>query len=108
MGGSVVSNHTPGPWVCAKWDSKPEIATVAHCGSMVIGIPTPGYPGGNYRDSEYGTDEADAALISAAPDLIAALSELVDCISETRGKNADAALHAARAALARANGVTHG
>ena len=71
--------HSQGPWACAAWDLHPEIATVAVVGDWVVGIPTPGYPGGNY-DAEYGTDEADAHLIAAAPELLAALEELVSAL----------------------------
>lgn len=51
--------------------------------------------------------EADAEFIvracNAHDDLVNALNGLVDCISETRGQNATAALNAARAALAKAD-----
>lgn len=69
-------SHTPGPWVSAKYERGNEIATVALIGDYVAGVPTPGIPGGNYRDTNYGTDEADARLIAAAPEMLAALKAL--------------------------------
>lgn len=76
--------HTPGPWVCAQDKERPctlEIATVAWVADWVVGVPTPGYPGGNYRDTEYGSNEADATLIAAAPDLLRALDEVVQALT---------------------------
>ena len=70
-------NWTPGPWVTARdndGDNSLCIATIAWVADWCIGIPTPGYPGGNYRDARYGTNEADARLIAAAPALYDALA----------------------------------
>jgi hypothetical protein len=50
---------------------------VASIGGWIVGVPTPGFPGGNYRDIESGTEEADAKLIAAAPELYAALENIV-------------------------------
>jgi hypothetical protein len=47
---------------------------------------------------------ANFRLILSAPELLEALQGLVDCIQETRGPNADAALNAARAAIAKSKG----
>ena len=100
-----VRQHTPGPWVTEQDRDpphRPEIATVAWVADWCVGIPTPGYPGGNYRDADYGTNEADARLIAAAPDLLAALQRALNVLDAT-GAQDDA--NAARAAIAKALGT---
>ena len=115
-----MSAHTPGPWVCERDrdpPNRPQIATVAWVADWCVGIPTPGYPGGNYRDAEYGTNEADARLIAAAPDLLKALRDLEisantvnRCYSHNPANFAVAlaglkdSAEAARAAIAKAEG----
>jgi hypothetical protein len=46
----------------------------------------------------------DITLMAAAPELLASLKALVACIDMTRGPDADAALQAAKAAIAKAEG----
>lgn len=109
-----MSAHTPGPWVFAE-DARPrpEVATVAWVGDFVVGIPTPGFEGGNYRDADYGTDEADARLIAAAPDLLEALEFALRDMEATRAQFASKvpnvgvlgmSIATARAAIAKARG----
>ena len=74
--GEKMNKHTPGPWVYGlRFDSenqRAKITTVAHCGDYVIGLAS-AYPGGDYRQGDpCGAEEADAKLIAAAPDLLAA------------------------------------
>lgn len=69
-----VRNWTEAPWVAYDDNEtfprgSAEVATVASVGGWIVGVPTPGFPGGNYRDIESGTEEADARLIAAAPEL---------------------------------------
>lgn len=95
--------HTPGPWMFEFYEpeKKTEVCTVAHVGDYRVGFETPGYPGGNYRDSEYGHEEADARLIAAAPTLLEALKGLVEAFP---GPVDDWRYADARAALASAEG----
>lgn len=83
---------------------RPEIATVAWVGDFVVGIPTPGFEGGNYRDADYGTDEADARLIAAAPDLLAALVRILNVVAPDKGElwAFGSAVEQARAAITKA------
>ena len=100
-----VMQHTPGPWVTERDrdpPSRPEIATVAWVADWCVGIPTPGYPGGNYRDAEYGTNEADARLIAAAPDLLAALQGLLSAVQRSVCEGSGPAQEAAHAAIHKA------
>ena len=73
-----MSGHTPGPWVCVHQPSRDaEIATVVWVEDWCVGVLTPGFPGGNYRDVEFGLSIADAHLIASAPDMLAALRKAV-------------------------------
>ncbi len=90
-----MSGHTPGPWVCVHQPSRDaEIATVVWVEDWCVGVLTPGFPGGNYRDVEFGLSIADASLIAAAPDLLAACKlalsafERNDCIDWSVIENA--------------------
>jgi hypothetical protein len=61
--------RTPGPWVCAEDERpRPEIATVCWVGNWVVGVATPGYPCGDYRniDCDDPAGGADAAFIVRA------------------------------------------
>lgn len=103
----TVRQHTPGPWVTEQDRDpphRPAIATVAWVADWCVGIPTPGYPGGNYRDAEYGTNEADARLIAAAPDLLAALQGLLSAVQRSVCEGSGPAQEAAHAAINRALG----
>jgi hypothetical protein len=78
-----MSQFTEGPWVAYDDNEtlprgSAEVATVASVGGWIVGVPTPGFPGGNYRDIESGTEEADARLIAAAPELYEALKTLLE------------------------------
>lgn len=96
-----MSAHTPGPWAVASADACQEIdvmeiAEVSHL--RVIPArdrwPTPGEP------------EADAALIAAAPELLAALKVVTAHLASPPPSNQgwNAALNMAEAAIAKAEG----
>lgn len=87
----MMSNYTPGPWVVQETNfaqqknvyaqtDKPPIATV-------------------YGST--GENEANARLIAAAPDLLAALKECITAVDVTMY---GMAIHNARAAIAKATG----
>lgn len=83
-----MSGHTPGPWSVYSWDDK---------GTPVIGV-TPVEGGGDVADCSVnnwrgmGVLEANARLIAAAPDLLAAALEAkaaMDSIWRTKGLDDD-------------------
>ena len=97
------TNHTPGPWVAGQaGDTRPEIATVAWIGDWCVGVATPGYPGGDYRHIECGTEEADALLIAAAPDLFDALAGLLTAVQRSVCEGSGPAQEAAHKAINKA------
>ena len=98
--------HTPGPWTCdehdklnpdrafgivAEWKDGDEIGTQVVAEVCI---------------AEPGVAEADARLIAAAPDLLAALTALVNApgINADDLPETDELLSAARAAIAKAEG----
>jgi hypothetical protein len=89
--------HTPGPWGYSKCRCGHPV-----CHSYHI----------NHSRSNGAFDEADARLIAAAPDLLAALEGLFEQCAMVHkhwgdganGKEADAAQDAGRAAIAKARG----
>ncbi len=97
------TTHTPGPWAT----SKKCIRRVTNTKGIVVctavlrnrGTAEKGINQGSKRAQEA---EANARLIAAAPDLLASLQSLVNCISETRGIDATNALESAREAIRKA------
>jgi hypothetical protein len=80
------TKHTPGPWKYL-----PDAWIIADVGSVVL--------------TSQGMEKADARLIAAAPDMLAALRELVEDYEAAYGGNdedAPKALTQARAAIAKA------
>lgn len=103
------AQHTEAPWAYAKCDSDTGIATVCIVGDFVVG-PDHGSPGMASYDN-HGTDEADARLIAAAPELLAALEEARDGLRWYQDRNPgqtdssdDEAMARIAAAIARATG----
>jgi hypothetical protein len=86
-----MSTHTPTPWVCeqmGRTPEPPEVATVCHVGEWVVGVHTPGYPGGDYRyidcGDPAGKDDAEFIVrcVNAFPELVKALEAAEQCIGE--------------------------
>lgn len=95
--------HTPGPW---GWDSRNGNHYLISCAPNPPQVIVLGWPAGlQITDDSYG--RADAALIAAAPDLLAALKEIcaADDIKSLAG--IVTALSSAKAAIAKAEGVEH-
>ena len=93
------TKHTPGPWHAALGDTEERTSLWAH-GGHYLGKVT----GNCSHSSTRETREADARLIAASPDLLAALQRLV--IWDECGTSDDAVLDSimseARAAIAKA------
>lgn len=89
--------HTPGPWTTepdVDWPQD-DLAIVAPCGQRQIAILT-----GNTEDTK-----ADASLIAAAPDLLAALRAIVRQSNQGVVLERDACVKQARDAIASAEGI---
>ncbi len=92
------SKHTPGPW---RRDIRHDTANRHH----VYGPPHP-LDGGNYAPICTTSNPADAELIAAAPDLLAALEEWVTAFGPVEVPNTQGAdlLAKSRVAIAKAKG----
>ena len=92
-----MSGFTPGPWVVISDDGVYEVdADAGMSGCQPI----------CRMGNVFTAKAANARLIAAAPDLYEALCALRECIMETRGPDANNAVRAADAALAKARGTT--
>jgi hypothetical protein len=106
------TSHTPGPWTVGNPEGKTfyimvgghtEIANLPHCRAMSES---------SYAIEDNSEREANARLIAAAPYLLVALEGLFEQCSMvhkhwgdgSNAKEADAAIAAARAAIAKATG----
>lgn len=97
-----MSGHTPGPWITGK--TCVGIAAVFGRTGSGQAVATLGAWDSGCDAVNFENHEADARLIAAAPELLEALNSLLDCISETRGKDATDAVAKARAVKAKAEG----
>lgn len=98
-----MSKHTPGPWLAERDGSDNwNVVSPAFTGFDYFVVGTEGL----YRGD--GSDEANARLIAAAPELLAALESLRDGVLNIRGVDVDAycpdEFAAARAAISKATG----
>ena len=95
------TKHTPGPWRVQVTGHS--FVVEAHTHTEVISVDENGNP---CRWSEY--NEANARLIAAAPEMLAALETaymaLIGYLPAHRNDVTDAAISAARAAIAKATG----
>lgn len=93
------TQHTPGPWVAKSFHVE------GPSGGAVADVYRP-HGDGAVTTAEYSAGRmANARLIAAAPDLLAALRALVDIYAKVGGPLAvDPHVAAARAAIARAEG----
>jgi len=88
-----MSGHTPGPWTIQGAFIGTDDAHIAQVK-------------GEGRGVTFQRAEANSALIAAAPDLLAALSELLAESEEFHNPNTEG-WNMARAAIAKATGVNH-
>lgn len=89
------AKHSPGPWNVINTPNLP----IVDRSFRTIALPYP------YHDEEMRV--ADANLIAAAPDLLAALKDIVDCVAKTESMGEICQCDdftEARAAIAKAEG----
>lgn len=92
----TVIKHTPGPWRTSLTD---DTVVVDAAGREVAAID------GDYNDPDtWPLMEANARLIAAAPDLLAALAEMIDCYGSDDGCGPIPIIDRANAAIAKAGG----
>lgn len=92
--------HTPGPWQIAKGESKAILAP-SPSGKPDRYIQVIYFNGENYS---YQSD-GDAALIAAAPEMLAALKACVEMYGDENPEDDWTAMKKARAAISRASGI---
>lgn len=94
-----MSRHTPGPWDFS-WKIQPNgCPTVGHKGLMVCMVAHSAK-----QEDQRETALANAALISAAPDLLEALQALKKLYETDKGCRSLPEYQSARAAIAKATG----
>ena len=99
------NNHTPGPWESIRhekwrdWEPQKQPSSVCHVGDYTIITSGPSY-------EFHGTDEADARLIAAAPDLLGALKTMINAVGNKPVTSVDEAERLAIAAIAKATSVS--
>jgi hypothetical protein len=99
--GGDLMTHTPGPWVAGHFDDiGDEIVIQTHEGEYVASIDCDGA----YEGKIAKCIDANAALIAAAPDLLAALVNLYGIAVDEGIVGDNTTLEAARAAIAKAKG----
>jgi len=103
------ATHTPGPWAVERPYGEPGMYVAAPSSALVCKL----YPvDGRYVADQLESVEANARLIAAAPELLAALRGLFEHCAMvhkqwgegSNAREAEAAEDAARAALAKAEG----
>ena len=95
-----MNKHTQGPWMWVKKDDYWNLETAD--GEMIADDGSSCGEYGGWFGSEW--PNANARLIAAAPDLLAALQEVLAHTPEPHAGDARAILHRARAAIAKATG----
>jgi 23S rRNA maturation mini-RNase III len=103
-----MSTHTPGPWKVIS-----RAGYSGHCVADNYTRSVAAFPSNSKRDET--ERDANARLIAAAPDLLAALQDIIglaEAHSRKRGRNpiaqasVDASMAVARAAIAKAEGTS--
>jgi hypothetical protein len=94
------AKHTPGPWKYIAWGQQISIDGIEEMG--IAKINTLGF---NDKGIPSRQDVANAALIAAAPELLAALEFCSDALNTEAGGLYEAHIKQARAAIAKAKGA---
>jgi len=97
------SQHTPGPWTVGPLSADGSFPILGNVTRSICEVKNP------FSRDDKGQTKANAALISACPDLLAACQSLLtDCDLNPigHGGRMDTAILFARAAIAKAKGVT--
>lgn len=89
--------HTPGPWLFSPVNDC-AVAIVEDDGTSIFDVTV------NLHTTGHSALAANAALVAAAPDLLAALQWALSQIEDSLDPDHQAALESARAAIARATG----
>ena len=84
-------SHTPEPWICRHWDDNQQITvtSAAHVGSNDLALVRPPltatpHDGWTCTEENVAENEANARLIAAAPELLAACKlSLKNVLSDT-------------------------
>lgn len=108
-GGRMSTQHTPGPWEAREWTTR-GVTTVGRVCDNLLGFEMIADCAGIGRQVTGEQEEADARLISAAPELLATLRALVDACyaadvaGNLAGEVDGSLLDSALAAIAKATG----
>ncbi len=94
------AQHTPGPWCVNDLYADTEIRGPENSGAMICVMS----PWGIAADDP-SPQRANARLIAAAPDLLAATEALLDAITGANGSKELTAIHAAVCAIHKARGA---
>jgi hypothetical protein len=95
----AAGEHTPGPWQATGWEN----CTVNSAAGFTI-VAFPGGDGGESGRLSISEAKANARLIAAAPDILAALQWLTEAVADEDRGSTESAIMKARIALARATG----
>jgi hypothetical protein len=113
-----MTQHTPGPWVVGTETRGEEICTIHGCsnqpsedrlGQTWVYVHFPRFVNGEWFNPTPENKWADATLIAAAPELLAALQDMLDMRemhlnSRVHPKGEIEVVQSARAAIAKATG----
>ena len=108
------AKHTPGPWHISTLETTPH--TIHHGGGQLASVTLPPYPNERNKLTWHGhtlaESEANARLIAAAPELLAALEKMCDVVAAASFKGFSPTekdgndYNDARSAIAKAKGQT--
>jgi hypothetical protein len=89
-----MTQHTPGPWAATGWEMR-EVSAHGHTIALCLG--------GNSAEAAR-MARANAALIAAAPDMLAALEAILSCADARDSDSMANAMTDARAVITKAKG----